>query len=242
MSKFKLKREFRFSYAELNVIVNSKTNFAMRDLTEFAEYGYTTEKIQAIVNANQELAAIPTDREMEGVRMLLVEQKDVLVSQLAEQLRKFLLSIAVSNSRHTAFFKQFKPQALSQVKSEKLISEANRIVAMAEKYKAIFEPDGVTDAKINALQELRTQLAEVIVNIDVADSERVIFTDQRVTMANKLYASLATLCLIGKGIWVDRGRAKYQDYVLERSKLSSTVEDPPDNTSPTPEQVNESSS
>ena len=227
MLKIKVKREFKFSYAELNVLVNSKTSFAMRDSNEFAEYGYTNSKIQAIIAANQELAQLPSDKEMEGEKMLVTEQKDQLVDNLSLAAHKALTVVAVSNPVNSAFFRQFDIGSLTKLNDAELIHEVNKLIAVAEKYQSQLEADGMTLERIAELKSLRDQLSSVITQKNLAESEREITTEQRVVLANKLYRDTANLCNVGKSIWMDQSEARYGDYIIHKSSSSTTTDEEP---------------
>ncbi len=234
MFKVKLKREFKFSYAELNVVVNSKTSFAMRDSNEFVEYGYTTEKIQAIIDANQELAALASDKEMEGEKMLVTEKKDQLVDDLSLAAHKALMVVEVSNPVDSAFYKQFEIKSLTKLNDAELIHEVNKLVAVAKKYRSQLEADGMTQDRIAQLKSLRNQLNSVVTQKNLAEGEREITTEHRIVLANKLYKDVVRLCNVGKGIWINQSEARYKDYVVYKTNSSTKTEEEPQETADAP--------
>ena len=218
MLKTKLKRAFKLSYAELNLLVNTKAKFALRDINEFAEYGYTTAKIQELIVSNQELANLPSDRQLEGTKMMLTEQKNTLVEQLGLAARKTLMVVSISNDIHSAFYRQFELGSLTNLNDAELIHKVSKLVAVSEKYQSQLETDGMTLKRIEELKNLQNQLISIITQRDLAEGEREITTERRVLLANKLYKDISNLCNIGKGIWINQSEAKYNNYLIHKTK------------------------
>jgi hypothetical protein len=72
----------------------------------------------------------------------------------------------------------------------------------------------------------RQSFDEAILAQGKAMSERGTATNDRIRVANELYAFTVELAEAGKAIWQDKDQSRYRDYVLYSSEGKPTAKEP----------------
>jgi hypothetical protein len=85
---------------------------------------------------------------------------------------------------------------------------------MANAYTVELQAKGLTAGMIADLDTKCTQFDLAIAAKEDAVLAREVATEQRVTLANDLYARIVRICGFGKDYWFTRNEAKYNDYVI----------------------------
>ena len=216
---------FSISFPELNVLVNSKTSFAQRDEEALAPYGYNLAKIDQIRSMNSNLLALPNDALMELNRKDLTVEKNSLIETALNQLSTIKSLVKLLVGRNSSSIANLKLHNISRLNEAKLLIRINTVISLLEKKFALHSNLSSIQPSIDELKETASKLLELLVQIDLAESERNLATSERTVLANRLYDELMQMCHVGKMAWKDVDAVKYQDFIVYESSASVTSEE-----------------
>ncbi len=205
---------FNFTFGHLKQLADSTLLLIDRDIAEFTDRGFTAAKRTQIVTALNNFANFPTDEQMNGLKITATAAKDAARVALEKQLRTIQLAGKQVFGANTGSFREFGNTDLSKQSDGELIRNAKMVSVTATKYLTNLAGEGITAAKITALDAARTALDTAIDLQTQAINNRDTSTEQRTILANTLYTLLAKYSETGKDIWVEVSEAKYNDYVI----------------------------
>ena len=99
----------------------------------------------------------------------------------------------------------------------KLLLCGRRVVRVASKLLDFLAETGLRQTNIDAVQQAATAFENAIHIQQDRISDRDIFVEKRVELGNLLYRELVLVCNIGKDIWAETNKAKYEHYTIYES-------------------------
>lgn len=224
---------FRFPFSKLKQLCDNMLQLLDRDLVEFTDRGFTPAKRAVFANQINAFVAIPSDEVFDGMKQTATQNKDNARLALEIAMRS-IVNMAQSVFKNfpgkQAEFGNFE---ISRQKDDELVRNAKLMKDAATKYLTELTAEGLTAAKITALETLRTTFDTAIDLQNKAVTDRNEVTEQRRIEANKLYEILMDHSNRGKSIFADVSQAKYSEYVIYDT-LSGTNEDIPEMPAPLP--------
>lgn len=224
---------FRFPFSKLKQLCDNMLQLLDRDLVEFTDRGFTPAKRAVFANQINAFVAIPSDEVFDGMKQTATQNKDNARLALEIAMRS-IVNMAQSVFKNfpgkQAEFGNFE---ISRQKDDELVRNAKLMKDAATKYLTELTAEGLTAAKITALETLRTTFDTTIDLQNKAVTDRNEVTEQRRIEANKLYEILMDHSNRGKSIFADVSQAKYSEYVIYDT-LSGTNEDIPEMPVPLP--------
>ena len=225
--------QFNFTFSKLKQLCDNMLQLLDRDLVEFTDRGFTPAKRAVFANQINAFVAIPSDEVFDGMKQTATQNKDNARLALEIAMRS-IVNMAQSVFKNfpgkQAEFGNFE---ISRQKDDELVRNAKLMKDAATKYLTELTAEGLTAAKITALETLRTTFDTTIDLQNKAVTDRNEVTEQRRIEANKLYEILMDHSNRGKSIFADVSQAKYSEYVIYDT-LSGTNEDIPEMPVPLP--------
>ena len=197
-----------------------------RDIAEFTDRGFTAAKRTAFVNQINAFLAVPADEIFDGIKQTATQNKDIARNALEIAMRSIINMVEIVFKDFPGKQREFGDFDLSRQTDEELVRNGKNMKDAATKYLTNLATEGLTAAKITALETLRSAFDTAIDLQKKSVTDRNSITEVRRTEANKLFLILMEHSNRGKAIFADVSQAKYSDYVIYDTP-SGTDETPP---------------
>lgn len=223
MKKQAIHRKHNYPDADLHQQVMERLRYAHRDLAQFEQYNYGMDKMVKLKSLADRFRDIPDDDELVGEQMLLSEKKYKASDDLQAAIRSLMTRVALKFNNRTGRYRKFGAGKLGDMTDAQLIFCARRVVRVARQQIDFLEDVGVNERLLGRISDacLAFENAVNLQQDKVAD--RDIGVERRVELGNELYDELVVLCNIGKDIWDNKDKAKYENYCLYESNNDQKI-------------------
>ena len=205
---------FKFSFAKLKQLCDNTLLLIDRDIAEFTDRGFTAAKRTAFVNQINAFLAVPADEIFDGIKQTATQNKDNARNALEIAMRSIINMVEIVFKDFPGKQREFGDFDLSRQTDEELVRNGKNMKDAATKYLTNLATEGLTAAKITALETLRSAFDTAIDLQKKSVTDRNYITEVRRTEANKLFLILMEHSNRGKAIFADVSQAKYSDYVI----------------------------
>lgn len=213
--------KFRFSYGDLLQHAFEKTTFLHRDASILAQRGVTNKDLEDFDNLIHSFIETKEDIAFTGQITDVAQTRDIKRKEV-EIMGRDILGIAETVYKgQSGVYKSFGFVNLSRLSDGDFIMAANTLYDKATQYLSELTAKGLTPAMLLEFRKMIDELPPLVNNLASIKSERDINTEIRRNAANKLYETMADLCLIAVNYFKDRDAAKYSDYVIYRKGPTS---------------------
>ncbi len=210
-------RLYNVSDADLYVQCMEAVRNAHRDLTQFNQYGYGTERLKGFKALCDQFRGLPDDDELVGEQMIGTEKKNQAAEKLKTAIRSLMTRVAMKYHDKTGRYRKFGTAKLGDMSDPQLLFCGRRVARVARQQIDFLAEVGMTEQIIQRVLDACT-VFETALNIQQDKwHDRDIAVERRMEQGNKLYTELVILCDIGKDIWAERDRTKYDQYCLYES-------------------------
>jgi hypothetical protein len=217
MKKQASQRKHNFPDADLYLIALEAIKLAKVDLSFFETYGYDEERLKNFYRQCEGFKDFPDDDELLGDQMLLTEKKYEAAESLKASIRSLMTRIATKFGNRSGRYRKFGANKLGDMTDAQLIFCGRRVVRVARSQIDFLAEVGVNENVLKRIVDA-TQAYETAVNLQLDRvAERDIGVEKRIDRGNKLYEELVILCNIGKDIWREKDRVRYDQYCLYES-------------------------
>jgi hypothetical protein len=205
---------FRFTYGFLKQLADSTLLLIDRDMVQFTDRGFTPVKRTELVTAINTFSGFATDEQLNGIKVAITITKDTDRNALERQMRGIFLAARTVFGEASGAYREFGNADLKHQTEAELVRNAKMMVTTTTKYLTNLATEGITLAKVSALDTLKTNFDNSIDLQTQATYNRDNATEQRAILANNLYTLVIKYNDIGKDIWAEVSEAKYNDYVV----------------------------
>lgn len=214
MKKQSVHRQYNFPDADLYVECMESIKNAHRDLQQFERYGYGMDKLKAFKAKCDKFRSLPDDDELVGDQMVATEKKYQAAENLKSAIRSLMTRVAMKYSNRTGRYRKFGTAKLGDMSDAQLLFCGRRVIRVARQQIDFLADVGVNEQVINRISEASSTF-ERLMNIQQDRvAERDISVERRIEQGNELYQEYITLCNIGKDIWAETDKAKYEQYTI----------------------------
>ena len=223
---------FKFSFGHLKQLADRTLQLIDRDITQFTDRGFNAAKRTALVTAINDFANFSTDDQMLSIQTGVTDTKKANRDALEKHMRTTLLAARNVFGESSSMYKEFGPADVTSQTDANLVRNARAMSTTATKYLTPLATEGITAAKITAMDTARNAFDSSIDLQDQAITNRDNGTEQRAMLANNLYALIVKYSETGKDIWVAVSESKYNDYIIFDTPTADTPT-PAEHTNPT---------
>ncbi|HHS95418.1 MAG TPA: hypothetical protein ENJ45_02430 [Phaeodactylibacter sp.] len=217
MKKQAIQRNYNFPDADLYIQCIERIKYAHRDIKEFETYSYGKEKLAAFLNRCEKFRQLPDDDELVGDQMIVTDKKYAAAEKLKNAIRSIMTRVAIKYGNRSGRYRKFGTAKMGDMTDAQLLFCGRRVVRVARQQIDFLEDVGISENNIKRVADA-AQAFELALNIQQDKiSERDIAVESRVELGNKIYEELVLLCNIGKDIWAERNKAKYENYTIYES-------------------------
>jgi hypothetical protein len=223
MKKQNNHRKHNFPDADLYLQCMERIRYAHRDIEIFEQYGFDLERLKKFKAMCDRFRELPDDDELLGDQMILTEKKYKAADKLKSTIRSLMTRVAIKYNNRTGRYRKFGVSKLGDMTDAQLIFCARRVIRVARQQIDFLDEVGVNEKILGKISDA-CQEFENSVNLQqdrVAD--RDIGVERRMEYGNEIYDELVTLCNIGKDIWDNKDKVKYENYCLYESNNDQKI-------------------
>jgi hypothetical protein len=217
MKKQAVNRQYNFPDSELYVQCIERIKYAKRDLEHFERYGYGKEKLKGFLNQCEKFRALPDDDELVGDQMLATEKKSTAAESLKSAIRSIMTRVAIKYSNRSGRYRKFGTAKMGDMSDSQLLFCGRRVARVARQQMDFLADTGLNENQIQRVLEACRNFENALNIQQDKVAERDISVERRTEKGNELYQELVTLCNIGKDIWAETDRVKYENYTIYES-------------------------
>jgi hypothetical protein len=217
MKKQNTNREYNFPDADLYAQCIERLKYMRRDADLFANYAYFVARMDTFEQNCQLFAELPNDDELVGDQMDATQKKNEAREALKTAIRSVMLRVEAVYPDSSGKYRKFGTFKMNDMTDAQLLLCGRRVVRVANSLISILEEMGLKQTHLDKVKESAAQFENAL-NIQMDKiADRDISVEKRVEIGNKLYRELILTCNIGKDIWAEKDRIKYQNYVIYES-------------------------
>lgn len=208
---------YNVSDAELYVNCMESLRAAHRDLELFNQYGYGTDRLKAFKAMCDQFHNLPDDDELVGDQMICTEKKYQACEKLKTAIRSLMTRVAMKYHDRTGRYRKFGTAKLGDMSDPQLLFCGRRVARVARQQIDFLADVGINE---NIIQRVLDACSEFENAMNIQQDrlhDRDISVERRMDQGNKIYKELVVLCDIGKDIWFEKDRIKYDQYCLYES-------------------------
>ncbi len=217
MKKQKVNRKYNFPDADLYQMCMDAIRLAKRDIKLFKDYKYDGRRLQGFYDRCSKFMEGPDDDELLGDQMIVTDKKYEAAEHVKHAIRSVMTRVRMKFSNRTGRYRKFGTQKIGDMTDAQLLFCGRRVIRVARAQWPFLEETGLNESHLQKLAEAckRFELAMNIQQDKVAD--RDIAVEHRIDIGNLLYDEMIKVCDIGKDIWVESDRSKYDAYCIYES-------------------------
>lgn len=217
MKKQAANRQYNFPDADLYVQCLERIRYAQRDIAEFKQYSYDKKRLIAFQSNCEKFSKLPGDDEVLGDQMLMTEKKATAADKLKGAIRSVMTRVGMKYNNRSGRYRKFGTSKMGDMTDPQLLFCGRRVARVARQQIDFLAEVGVNENVIQRVTEACRVFENALHIQQDKVAERDIAVERRTEQGNKLYEELVTLCQIGKDIWAEKDKAKYENYTLYES-------------------------
>ena len=217
MKKQATNRKYNFPDADLYQQCMDVIRLAKRDMEEFKSYGFEGQRLKGFYNRCQRFSEMPSDDELLGDQMVVTDKKYEAAEALKAAIRSVMTRVRMKYSQKSGRYRKFGTAKLGDMTDAQLLFCGRRVIRVARAQLDFLSETGLNETILRRVADAAKRF-ETAMNIQhdrVAD--RDISVETRVELGNKLYDEFIKICEIGKDIWAETDKAKYEQYCVYES-------------------------
>jgi hypothetical protein len=217
MKKQYVHRDYNFSDADLYVQCIERTQYVVRDADGFKQYAYTEEKLNQFKAMCERFRELPSDDELLGEQMLFTEKKNNAAEELRIAIRSVMTRVAGKYDVKSGRYRKFGTLKMNDMSDPQLLLCGRRVARVAEQQLDFLHDTGLRQVHIDQIRQAATAFETSLHIQQDKVADRDIAVEVRTDLGNELYNELVVICNIGKDLWGEANRSKYDNYTLYES-------------------------
>ncbi len=223
MKKQKVNRKYNFPDADLYQMCTDAIRLAQRDLEHFKDYDYDAHRLKGFLTRCQKFIDVPDDDELLGDQMVVTDKKYEAGEKVRHAIRSVMTRVRLQFSNRTGRYRKFGTAKIGDMTDAQLLFCGRRVIRVARAQWDFLAETGLNEGHLEKLSKA-CQAFELAMNIQqdkVAD--RDIAVENRIDIGNLLYEELIKVCDIGKDIWAETDRTRYDAYCIYDSNNEQKI-------------------
>lgn len=217
MKKQSINREYNFPDADLYAQCKERIQYIKRDEKEFESYAYANSKIKQFEALCNRFSDQPDDDELIGNQMEATGKKNEAKEKLKTAIRSVMTRVASKYNTRSGHYRKFGTLKMNDMSDPKLLLCGRRVVRVSNKLLDFLAETGLRQTHIDVVQKAAAAFENAIHIQQDKVSDRDISVEKRIELGNELYRELVLVCNIGKDIWAEKNKAKYENYTIYES-------------------------
>ncbi len=223
MKKQSTQRKYNFPDADLYLQCMERAKYANRDIKSFEQYGYGKDKLKTFLTMCEKFRGLPDDDELVGDQMITTDKKYEAAEKLKTAIRSIMTRVAIKYGNRSGRYRKFGTAKMGDMTDAQLLFCGRRVCRVARQQIDFLVEVGVNEKNISRVVE-ECRNFENALNIQQDKlAERDISVERRIEQGNKLYDEFVVLCNIGKDIWAETDKVKYEHYTIYESNNDQKI-------------------
>jgi hypothetical protein len=223
MKKQQGHRLYNFPDADLYAMCMTTLRNAHRDIEYFKQYGYSLDKLTGFQNQIEKFKNLPDDDELVGDQMLMTEKKNDAAEKLKNTIRSIMTRVEMKYGNRSGRYRKFGTAKMGDMSDPQLLFCGRRVARVARVQIDFLSDVGVTENQIGRVLEACTAFENALNIQQDRVSDRDIAVEIRTEQGNRIYELMIEICNIGKDIWEERDRVKYEQYCVYESNNDQKI-------------------
>ncbi|MCH2022887.1 MAG: hypothetical protein MK207_10460 [Saprospiraceae bacterium] len=223
MKKQNINREYNFPDSDLYAQCKERIQYILRDLKEFESYAYHQKKIDEFLNLCKQFSDLPDDDELIGNQMEATDKKNIAKEKLKTAIRSVMTRVSNRYHVRSGHYRKFGTVKMNDMSDPKLLLCGRRVVRVSNKLLDFLSETGLKQIHIDTVQKSAAAFENAIHIQQDKVSDRDISVEKRIDLGNRLYRELVHVCNIGKDIWAEKNKAKYENYTIYESNNDQKI-------------------
>jgi hypothetical protein len=208
-----IKPNFTMSYAELVQLGDRSSALIANDLLALALFGVSAADQTFISTETNALRNFPTDQELLGTQSILTAVKDENRSILKKQVSNIMIRIKIIFGQNSPQYNRYDTTDMHSCNDADMVRIADRVYRVAIEDFAALTTRGLTQQELDDMLTQNRLFDKSIDDKEKAVRDRDRAQQQRVDMANTLYAKIVEVFECGKAVF-ESDPARQNDYVI----------------------------
>lgn len=217
MKKQAVNREYNFPDADLYAQCLERIQNIRRDQKEFEEYAYGEDKANAFEELVKKFASLASDDELVGEQMTATQKKNEAREALKTAIRSVMTRVAGKYNTKSGRYRKFGTYKMNDMSDPKLLLCSFRVVRVGGQLLPFLEETGLKQDHLDRIRQAGKAFENSIHIQQDKISDRDISVEKRIDIGNQLYRELVFVCNIGKDVWAEKNKAKYENYTIYES-------------------------
>jgi hypothetical protein len=223
MKKQHLNREYNFPDSDLYAQCKERIQYIRRDSNEFKSYAYHQNKIENFSKLCKQFSDLTDDDELIGNQMEATDKKNKAKEKLKTTIRSVMTRVSNRYNPRSGHYRKFGTIKMNDMSDPKLLLCGRRVVRVSNKLLDFLSETGLQQTHIDAVQQSAGAFENTIHIQHDKVSDRDISVEKRIELGNKLYRELVHVCNIGKDIWAESNKSKYENYTIYESNNDQKI-------------------
>jgi hypothetical protein len=216
-------RMFNVPDADLYVRCMDAMRNAHRDQTLFTQYNYGIDRLKGFKALCDQFRNLTDDDESVGDQMITTEKKNTASDKLRTAIRSVMTRVAMKFHDKTGRYRKFGTAKLGDMTDPQLLFCGRRVVRVARQQIDFLAETGLNENVIQRVVDACSEFENALNIQQDKVHDRDIAVERRMDVGNRIYTELVILCDIGKDIWAERDRVKYEQYCLYESNNDQKI-------------------
>ncbi len=213
-----IKREYPLSDANLFIKAEYIGTNMQTDAAEFAAKGVDAAEIAEFLALCDTFISLSDDPYYSYQTSIQIKEKDELRKKLEYKISEIYRLAKFKWGRNAPEISRFEGTTMLHEDDKKFLTTASHFHEVAEDYLAELAEYGLTQAKLDALAADINDFETMLNEIAETKSIRLKATEERIAKGNELFAKLQKYSALGKIIWQNGSRAKYDSYKIYKNR------------------------
>ncbi len=216
-------RQYNFPDADLYLQCMERLKNAHRDLKNFEQYGYKKDRIKKFKAMCDKFRALPDDDELVGDQMIVTDKKYQAAEKLKTAIRSVMTRVAIKYTNRSGRYRKFGTAKMGDMTDAQLLFCGRRVARVARQQIDFLADVGVNENNIKRVTDACSNFENALNIQQDRVADRDISVERRIEQGNKLYQELIVLCNIGKDIWAETDKVKYESYTIYESNNDQKI-------------------
>ncbi len=223
MKKQSVHRQYNFPDADLYIQCMERIKFAHRDLKQFEQYGYGLDRLKKFKSMCDQFRGLPDDDELVGDQMIATDKKYKASEDLKTAIRSLMTRVAMKYSNRSGRYRKFGTAKLGDMTDAQLLFCGRRVVRVTRQQIDFLADVGINEQVLKRINDASSTFEKALNIQQDKVADRDISVERRIEKGNHLYQEMIVLCNIGKDIWAEIDKAKYEQYTVYESNNDQKI-------------------
>lgn len=214
------KRDYKMSDADLVQLSDIFKVRGERDLTELGRYNLDAPWLLGLSSKRNVFAITESDVALMADITTATQQRNVARILLEDSIRDIMVFVGLVFDKNSGEYRSFGVGSISGLSENDFARTALGVGTRALLYLTELGAKGYSQDLLDEFEALRIDFDNKIEVKKTMVDKRDIAVDNRIRLGNELYAMVVELGEMGKGYWITRNEAKYNDYIIYKSSAA----------------------